>query len=93
MSKPPVHIIMQAFPRAFLAIAESVAENADRPGGMFGGRLRPEGCPPGEWMESMARHVFGELAGLDDEDHATALAFNALGYLESKLRNRRVPDE
>ena len=84
--KPPVDVVLGQFPRALFAVAEYVQQKSDDHGGMFGGRLRPGGAPMDEWRGSLARHAVQTCAGQTDEPHDVALAFNALGYLESRLR-------
>lgn len=86
--KPPVHIVLASFPHALWAIAEYTGECAERHGGMHGGRLRPEGCPPDEWQGSGARHMLQTYMGLDDEPHLVAHAFNVLGELEARLKEK-----
>lgn len=48
-----------------------------------------KGMPTSRMADSMLRHAFQVLEGVDDEDHLAAVAWNALGIIEFRERIKR----
>lgn len=54
-----------------------------------------KGMPLSDWYASLKRHVEDLGMGLQDEDHASAIAFNVMGFMITKLgiETGRYPKE
>lgn len=54
-----------------------------------------KGMPLSDWYASLCRHVNDLGIGLDDEDHASAIAFNVMGFMVTQLgiKTGRYPKE
>ena len=52
-----------------------------------------KGIPLSRWLDSAFRHLLALMDGSDDEDHASALLFNAGGYMwtEEAIRQGKLP--
>ena len=53
---------------------------------LHGARNWEKGIPLSELINSLERHIQQEKLGLTDENHARAIAWNAVVYLTTKLR-------
>lgn len=51
-----------------------------------------KGIPITAFMDSALRHLFKYLAGMDDEDHLSAAAFNVLGAIEMECNHPDMQD-
>ena len=53
------------------------------------------GMPLSTFLDSAQRHLWALMDGMDDEDHAAALAFNADAYMhtEALIQNGELPPE
>lgn len=54
-----------------------------------------KGMPLSDWYASLCRHVNDLGMGLNDEDHASAIAFNVMGFMVTQLgiKTGRYPQE
>lgn len=71
-------------PRGIHAVAHRFESGA----AAYGDRNWEKGQPLSWFLDSGLRHGFNVLAGLEDEDHAAAAAWNFLCYLETRERIR-----
>lgn len=51
-----------------------------------------KGIPTSRCMDSALRHMFKYLAGMDDEDHLSAAAFNILATIYMELEKPEMQD-
>ncbi len=61
----------------------------------YGDRNWEKGQPLGQYLDSAIRHLFCYLAGMRDEDHLTAVAWNAFSFVhtEQLIRDGKLPKE
>lgn len=61
----------------------------------YGDRNWEKGQPLSRFADSMLRHAFQAAAGMKDEDHLAAVAWNALAMISTEARIRRgeLPQE
>lgn len=54
-----------------------------------------KGMPLSRYLDSLIRHAYKLLAGMDDEDHAAAIAWNAFAYIHTKelIDQGKLPKE
>lgn len=71
-------------PRAIARLAQLYERGAAK----YGDRNWEKGQPLSRYLDSALRHMFQLLAGDEDEDHAAAVAWNALGFMETQRRVR-----
>jgi len=50
----------------------------------YGDRNWEKGQPLSRYIESLERHIQKTKIGLEDEDHVSAIAWNALAYIHTK---------
>lgn len=69
-------------PNALFLVARQFEEGARK----YGDNNWLKGQPLSAYLDSATRHGFNVLAGLDDENHAVAAAWNWLAFLETRHR-------
>jgi len=50
----------------------------------YGDRNWEKGQPLSRYLDSLIRHAYGLLEGKRDEDHAAAIAWNAMAYIHTE---------
>jgi hypothetical protein len=50
----------------------------------YGDHNWQKGMPLSRYLDSLIRHAYKLLMGMDDEDHAAAIAWNAFAYIHTK---------
>lgn len=69
-------------PHAIRRLAQLYERGADK----YGDRNWEQGQPLSRYLDSGMRHLFAVLNGEVDEDHAAAVVWNLMGYMETKHR-------
>lgn len=69
-------------PNALSLVARQFEEGSRK----YGSRNWEKGQPLSVYLDSATRHGFNVLAGLEDENHAVAAAWNWLAFLETRHR-------
>jgi hypothetical protein len=61
----------------------------------YGDRNWEKGQPLSRYMDSLIRHAYCLLEGKNDEDHAAAIAWNAMAYVhtEEMIKRGFLPNE
>ena len=61
----------------------------------YGDRNWEKGQPIGRYLDSLIRHAYAYLAGERNEDHAAAIAWNAMAIMhtEEKVAAGELPEE
>lgn len=54
-----------------------------------------KGMPLSRYLDSLIRHAYKLVMGMDDEDHAAAIAWNAFAYIHTKemIDQGKLPKE
>jgi hypothetical protein len=63
-----------------------LAQLYERGAEKYGDRNWEKGQPLSWYLDSAARHLFDYLGGDRSEDHVTAVAWNALGFVATEIR-------
>ena len=70
-------------PMALLRLGQHYERGAKK----YGGYNYLKGIPTQSFLDSAMRHLLKYLAGMDDEDHLAAAAFNILGAMEMETKS------
>src|SRR5438477_12878367 len=65
-----------------------LAQLYERGAAKYGDRNWEKGQPLSRFVDSALRHLFQLVAGEEDEDHAAAVAWNVLAFMETECRVR-----
>lgn len=74
---------------------ERLAKHYEHGGIKYGEDNWTKGMPLKRYLDSLIRHAYKLLAGMDDEDHASAIAWNAFAfmYTEDQIEKGNLPEE
>lgn len=74
---------------------ERLARHYENGAKKYGEHNWQKGMPLSRYLDSLIRHAYKLVAGMDDEDHAAAIAWNAFAYIHTKemIDQGKLPKE
>lgn len=72
-----------------------LAQHYENGAAKYGDRNWEKGQPLSRYMDSLIRHAYCLMSGLEDEDHASAIAWNAFAFIHTKelIKHGKLPVE
>jgi len=74
---------------------ERLARHYENGARKYGESNWQKGMPLSRYLDSLIRHAYKLLAGMDDEDHAAAIAWNSFAfiYTKDKIEQGKLPKD